>query len=148
MASAKKFLGRGRYRPRPKIPRIPGRPKENSNYCKCAQEICLTTGVHPKKLCPILCHTRRKIGATEVVYGAALRFRAGVRIAFHHRAADVPGHALDCDTLPKAVVCVQEQCFERLETCRAPACGFPTTYSRRLRKQWKRVSHSFVNSGF
>ena len=51
MASAKKFLGRGRYRPRPKIPRIPGRPKENSNYCKCAHEICLTAGVHPTILC-------------------------------------------------------------------------------------------------
>ena len=54
MASAKKFLGRGRYRPRPKIPRIPGRPKENSNYCKCAHEICLTAGVHlsiPRPFC-------------------------------------------------------------------------------------------------
>jgi hypothetical protein len=25
---------------------------ENSNYGKCAQEICLTVGVHPIELCP------------------------------------------------------------------------------------------------
>ena len=25
------------------------------NYCKCAQEICLTAGVHPTRLCLILC---------------------------------------------------------------------------------------------
>jgi hypothetical protein len=51
----KNFLGRGRRRPRPKIPRILGRRKENSSYGMCAQENCLTGGVHPTLLCPILC---------------------------------------------------------------------------------------------
>jgi hypothetical protein len=51
-----------------------------------AQRICLSEGVHPKKLCPILCHTWLKICAAEVLHGSALRFHADVRVAFHHGA--------------------------------------------------------------
>ena len=54
-AGWRNLLGQGRRRPCPKIPSILGRQKEDSSYCKCAQQICLTAGVHPKTLCPILC---------------------------------------------------------------------------------------------
>src|SRR5215472_5638545 len=78
--SAQKFLGDGGdVAPVPKIPRNLGRRKENSSYGKCAQENCLTRGVHLKKLCPILCHTRLKILPAEAVYGLALRFHSDVR---------------------------------------------------------------------
>src|SRR5215470_5101060 len=46
------FLGRGRRRPLPKIPRLPGRREGNSSYCRCALRICATKGVHPKVLRP------------------------------------------------------------------------------------------------
>ena len=45
--SAQKFLGTGRRRPVSRFPVASGRPKENSSYGKCAQENCLTLGVHP-----------------------------------------------------------------------------------------------------
>src|SRR5215468_1412508 len=45
--SAQKFLETGRRRPVPRFPVASGRPKENSSYGKCAQENCLTLGVHP-----------------------------------------------------------------------------------------------------
>src|SRR5215470_12200536 len=49
--SAQKFLETGRRRPVPRFPVASGRPKENSSYGKCAQENCLTLGVHPTRLC-------------------------------------------------------------------------------------------------
>jgi len=59
--SSAKFLGTGGdVAPGPKIPMILRRRKENSSYGKCAQENCLTRGVHLKKLCPILCPSRSK----------------------------------------------------------------------------------------
>jgi hypothetical protein len=60
VVSAKISWYGGDVTPVPRFPSILGRQKENSSYCKCAQKICLTVGVHPKKLCPILCHTRLK----------------------------------------------------------------------------------------
>jgi hypothetical protein len=57
------FLGQGRRRPCPKIPSILRRQKENSSYCKCAQQICLTAGVHPRRLCPVLCPPSFKTGS-------------------------------------------------------------------------------------
>jgi len=42
-------------------------------------------------LCPILCHSRLKILAAEVLNCPPLLFHADVRIPFHHGAKDVPG---------------------------------------------------------
>src|SRR5215470_16451117 len=56
------FLGRGRRRPLPKIPRLPGRREGNSSYCRCAQRICLTEGVQSTWVCPILCPPSREMG--------------------------------------------------------------------------------------
>ena len=47
----------------------------------CFQRVRIIRLLWNKKLCPILCHTRLKISATEVVHGTALRFHADVRIA-------------------------------------------------------------------
>src|SRR5262250_1793060 len=55
------FLGRGRRRPLPKIPRLPGRREGNSSYCRCAQRICLTEGVQSTWVCPILCPPSREM---------------------------------------------------------------------------------------
>ena len=61
------FLGRGRRRPRPKIPRILGRRKENSSYGKCAQENCLTGGVHLMVLRPFCAQVLRSELCHELV---------------------------------------------------------------------------------
>jgi hypothetical protein len=45
------------------IPSILRRQKENSSYCKCAQQICLTVGVHPRRPCPVLCPPSFKTGS-------------------------------------------------------------------------------------
>ena len=52
LPARKNFLGRGRRRPLPKIPCFPRRQEGNASYCKCAQENCLTEGVHPMVLRP------------------------------------------------------------------------------------------------
>jgi hypothetical protein len=55
VSSAKISWDGGDVAPVPRAPRIPGRPKENSKYCKCAHKICLSVGVHLMGLCPVLC---------------------------------------------------------------------------------------------
>ena len=47
---AKISWGQGDVALVPRFPGIPGTLKENSNNGKCAQENCLTGGVHPKNL--------------------------------------------------------------------------------------------------
>ena len=57
-----KFLGQGATSPLPKIPCFPRRQEGNASYCRCAQEICLTEGVHPMLMCPVLCPPSFNIG--------------------------------------------------------------------------------------
>jgi len=53
VGSAKISWGGGDVAPAPRSPVSRG----NSNDGKCAQENCLTGGMHPITLCPILRHT-------------------------------------------------------------------------------------------
>ncbi len=54
-SGAPKFLETGATSPLSQDPQYPGETEGNSTYCKCAQQICLTEGVHPRVVCPILC---------------------------------------------------------------------------------------------
>jgi hypothetical protein len=87
MLSAKTFLGRGRRRPRPKIPV----PWENSNYGKCAQEICLTRGVHLRVLRPFCAQIDP--GGRPRNFPAATREHAGAASRRSSLSAGVVGEA-------------------------------------------------------
>ena len=109
-SARKNFLGRGRRRPRPKIPRILGRRKENSSYSMCAQENCLTRGVHPSSLCPILCPIIFRNGSDRLTNRfncEPLSTVPNVPVSFRHshRSARAPSH--DCCHDGKRHACFQ-----------------------------------------
>jgi hypothetical protein len=73
--------------------------------------------------------------AATYMAGSGTAFRDG-RTGSGKSVGDV-GLVLNCATPPKAAICVREQCFEHLETCRVPIFGFRTC-SRLSKRQRKR----------
>jgi hypothetical protein len=69
VGSAKISWGGGDVAPAPRPPVSRG----NSNDSECAQENCLTGGVHLKSLCPILCPIACKLGSIAACSSAASR---------------------------------------------------------------------------
>ena len=66
--------------------------KEKSLNCMCANSKLSQQRGSPQKTVPnFVPRPAQKIGAAQVVHGAALGFHADVRIAFHHGTGDVPG---------------------------------------------------------